>query len=293
MRRRTWDTNQRRDAGERGLSEGGSRLWGWLRRKRAPQTDRPDPAARSHPHELPVPRATVGLCFDYERDVNFDSAYLSDEGLAALLALLKRRGLRATFMCAARLCEQVPEQIRAIAEAGHELGVLGYAHEFPCDLNDDTLKQVVFRCRNAFARIGQVPIGFRAPRSKWDMRLCRELALQRFRYSAEHDHAKHPYLLIADEPALVRIPTCTDDLAFIRHPEKENETLSKHHRYLRKALQRNHFVSISYHPWILAEDPRRMDEFEQWLDAACRGGAQIGPLEEALPARFRVVASAE
>lgn len=275
------------------MSEGRSGLWGKLFGKRAAQTESPDPAASTHQHEVPVESPTVGLCFDYERDVNFDSAYLSDEGLKQLFDLLKRRKLRATFMCAAKLCEQVPEQIRAMAEAGHEVGALAYAHEYPREMPVEALKQLVFRCRNAFAKIGLVPIGFRSPRSRWDMRLCQELLLQRFRYNAEHDHARHPYVLIQGPSPLTRIPICTDDMAFVRHPEKENETLSKHHRYLRKAIQRRHFVSIGYHPWVLAEDPRRMEEFEQWLEVATKCGAKIGALEDALPDRYRQIGAVE
>ncbi len=99
--------------------------------------------------ELPIPQPTIGLCFDYERGVACDSAYLSDIGLERILEVLRGYGLRATFHCPAKLCTAAPDRLKMIAEAGHELGVLGYADESPRDLSDDALRQMVLACRTA------------------------------------------------------------------------------------------------------------------------------------------------
>lgn len=252
------------------------------------------PASTSHgaaQHELPVSGATVGLCFDYERDLCFDSAELSDTGLAHILSVLKARQLRATFNCAAKLCEEVGHQIRTIADAGHELAVYGYAGESWANLDAAAIKALVYRCRSAFSRVGLSPIGFRSKSTQCNETIARELALQRFRYNSQHDHAKHPYILIAEDPAFVRIPVATDDRGFVRGKndayQAANEVISKHDRYLRKAIVRKHFVSIAFHPWILAEEPGRMSEWENWIDTAVKGGARVGALEDALPAAYR------
>src|SRR5437867_1979070 len=102
--------------------------------------------------ELAVRVATVGLCFDYERDLAFESAVLSDAGLEHILGVLQRHELRATFNCAAKLCEDVRSQIQMIADAGHELAVYGYAGESWAEMTPDVMKQMAYRCRNAFAR---------------------------------------------------------------------------------------------------------------------------------------------
>jgi hypothetical protein len=121
--------------------------------------------------------------------------------------------------------------------------------------------------------------------------MARELVLQRFRYNAQHDHAKHPYICLNEDPPLVRIPVATDDRGYVRGKRKEQEeastVVSKHDRYLRKALVRKNFISIAYHPWILAEEKSRMREWEAWLDAAIKSGAKIGALEDAIPAEYR------
>lgn len=232
---------------------------------------------------LPVSAPTVGLCFVYERGVAYDSEYLSDIGLEQVLKTLLAHGLRATFCCPAKLCEVHPERVKTIEAAGHEIAVLGYADEVLTELTDDAIRQLVFTCRNAFVKIGLKPLGFSAPRSQWDERLCAELARQHFRYNAEHDHANDPYVIAAGPPPLVRIPLSTDDRGLLRSEQTVDRTISKHHRRLRQALDHRHFVSIRFHPWILAEEKERMQHWEEWLQAAIRFGMKIGPLSDVLP----------
>jgi len=279
---------------EQELSETSPSWWSRIFRK--PETTAPaakvSHATGAHFGELPVAGATVGLCFDYERDLLMDSpAELSDFGIEHILAALKRRKLRATFNCAAKLCEEMTHQIHRIADAGHELAVYGYAGESWADLDAAAIKQLLYKCRAAFSRAGLSPIGFRSKSTQCNAVMAHELVLQRFRYNSQHDHAKHPYVCIKHEPPLARIPVATDDRGYVRGKKKDYEeaskVLSKHDRYLRKALVRGHFVSIAYHPWILAEEKSRMRDWETWLDAAIKSGAKIGALEDALPAEYR------
>ncbi|MCZ6698180.1 MAG: polysaccharide deacetylase family protein [Planctomycetota bacterium] len=237
--------------------------------------------------KLPVDTPTVGLCFDYIRDLRFESAYHSDEGLRHIMTVLARHGLRATFNCAAKLCDLVADQIHMLVEGGHEVAAMGYEAEVIRDLDNDQLKGMLYKCREAFSKRRLQPIGFRTRRSECDPRLYRELSLHRFLYNSEHDHAKMPYVLLDGEPPLVRIPVCTSDRGYIRRHHKPNIVVSKHHRYLRKAIARSHFISISFEPWILAEERQRMSDFEEWLETAVRSGAKIGSLADALPARYR------
>jgi len=253
----------------------------WLRRSASSEpgtTSKPQ-----HAVSLPVKQATVGLCFNYERGLDFREVYHADAGLEHVLAVLDRRGLRATFNSPAKLCETAPDRLRLIHDRGHEICVLGHADESPCELTDDAVRQLVFSCRAAFDRLGLRPVGFRAPRSQWDMRLCAVAADLGFRYSAEHDHAKHPYVLIRGTPPLVRLPVCTDDRGLRHGEETRNLTISKMHRYLRKAATRGHYVSILFHPWILMEERERMDVWEEWLETAVRFKAKIGAMQDVLP----------
>lgn len=52
----------------------------------------------------------------------------SYESTPRVLELLAQHGAKATFFVIGRKVEQAPELLRAIVEAGHELGLHGYAH---------------------------------------------------------------------------------------------------------------------------------------------------------------------
>ncbi len=247
--------------------------------------DRSRDSGRDKPavEELTVSQATVGLCFDFERGISFINEFLSDAGLKHILTILKRHGLHATFNCPAKLCETVPDYLTGLVERGHEICILGHAGETPKELTDDAIKQLLFSCRTAFAKLGLRPIGFRSPHSGWDDRLGPELLKQGFRYSAEHDHAKHPYILLRNARPLVRIPVTTTDRGLIKREEIVQETLAKHHRRLRQAIQDRHFVAVCFHPWILAETKDRMQHWEVWLETAMKCGVRLGPLADVLP----------
>lgn len=239
------------------------------------------------PLELPVDRPTIGLCFNFERGLLFESEYLFDVGLQHILQTLKEYKLRATFNCPAKLCDIGPDHLKTIANAGHEIAVLGFNDESPKDLTDEAIRQLVFSCRTAFTRRGYNPIGFRAPHSKWDMRLMHELARQNFKYSAEHDHAKQPYIVVKGPPSVVRLPTYTDDRGLRRSEDTQDAVVSKHLRVLRKAIQNKRFASIVFHPWILAEDMQRMEHWQAWVRGAVREGARVCAMEDVLPKEYR------
>lgn len=242
-----------------------------------------DPARVSPDGELAVPDTTIGLCFNFMRGMAYDSESLSDEGLVLVLETLAQRGLRATFFCSSKLCDTSPDVIRRIAQAGHEIGALGYADEVPTELPDEALTQLALSCRRAFEKLGIRVHGFRAPKSKWDGRLMSVLALHGYTYSAEHDHAHHPYWMETDVRRIVRIPVRTDDRGLRRSGETYDDVVSKHFRVLRKAIQRKCFVTVCFHPWILADSAERMDHWRMWLDQVVRSGAKAGALADALP----------
>ena len=91
------------------------------------------------------------------------------------------------------------------------------------------------------------------------------------------------YVVVPGSPPLVRVPIRTDDRGLRRSEGTYNATVSKHLRVVRKAIQETHFVSVCFHPWILAEDMKRMEHWESWLKTAINGGANIVAFEDALP----------
>jgi peptidoglycan/xylan/chitin deacetylase (PgdA/CDA1 family) len=58
-----------------------------------------------------------------------EAEFGANQGLAALLAVLKRNDLRATFAVPAVLAHIYAEQIRALVVQGHEIAAHGFKHE--------------------------------------------------------------------------------------------------------------------------------------------------------------------
>jgi peptidoglycan/xylan/chitin deacetylase (PgdA/CDA1 family) len=62
-------------------------------------------------------------------DVMSHQAYGPRTGVPRILRLLERRGVRATFFVPGYTAERWPSVVRAVRDAGHEIGHHGYLHE--------------------------------------------------------------------------------------------------------------------------------------------------------------------
>jgi len=113
-------------------------------------------------------RRTVCLSFDFEEcdlpresGVSFpleDGMRVSSEGAAAVLDILERQQVRATFFCTLNFAERAPEIVRRILAGGHELAAHGVDHFVR--RSDDSV-----RCREGLERLfGVAVVGYRQPR---------------------------------------------------------------------------------------------------------------------------------
>ena len=81
-----------------------------------------------------------------------------------ILKLLARRGIPATFFIPGHTIETYPDVCRQIADAGHEIGLHGYAHEFNPALSPEKERWVMQRSLELAERLtGTAPTGYRAP----------------------------------------------------------------------------------------------------------------------------------
>jgi peptidoglycan-N-acetylglucosamine deacetylase len=60
--------------------------------------------------------------------------YGAKVAVPAILELLARHEVPATFFVPGRVAERHPDRVRAIVEAGHELGHHGYTHRNPTSM---------------------------------------------------------------------------------------------------------------------------------------------------------------
>ena len=85
------------------------------------------------------------------------------EGLDLLEETLARHRLRATFAVPAVVAEMMPERIRAIAHAGHEIASLGLRHEDTSAMSRDEEAQRIALATDIIARVtGRRPRGWYA-----------------------------------------------------------------------------------------------------------------------------------
>ena len=81
-----------------------------------------------------------------------------------VLELLARHDVKVTFFILGNLAERYPGMVRAVAEAGHEIGCHGYTHEMVSTLTPQRLTSDLTRARKLLQDLSGQPVsGFRAP----------------------------------------------------------------------------------------------------------------------------------
>jgi peptidoglycan/xylan/chitin deacetylase (PgdA/CDA1 family) len=137
-------------------------------------------------------------------------AYGPAVGLPRILRILHSLDLRATFFVPGLTAELHGDAIRAVADAGHEIGHHGYAHELVTGLTEDEEESVLTRGLEALARVADVrPAGWRAPMFELNYRTPALLARHGFSYDSSLMDSDRPYVLARGTEAagpLVEVP---------------------------------------------------------------------------------------
>jgi len=145
-------------------------------------------------------------------DVMSHQGYGPRTGVARILRILERRGVRATFFVPGYTAERWPAVVRAIRDAGHEIGHHGYLHEGARSATDAATEEArLLRGLDALDRVAGIrPVGYRAPMWELSYRLPALLARHGFAYDSGLMDADHPYRLAAgpgpDAPSIIELP---------------------------------------------------------------------------------------
>ncbi|WP_370109192.1 polysaccharide deacetylase family protein [Streptacidiphilus sp. MAP12-33] len=119
--------------------------------------------------ELRARLTAAGRCVQHGRRDRPQVALTFDDGpdpvlTRTILAALARHRARATFFCVGLHVAALPDEVRRIAEAGHELGNHSWSHPFLPDLTPSQLCEQIDRTGEAIARVtGAEPTRFRPP----------------------------------------------------------------------------------------------------------------------------------
>jgi peptidoglycan/xylan/chitin deacetylase (PgdA/CDA1 family) len=87
-------------------------------------------------------------------------------GLPAILEVLARHGIDATFFFPGRVAEAYPAAVESVLTAGHEVAHHGYTHRGPGSLSREQQAEEFERGNAALQVFGVTPAGYRAP--SWD-----------------------------------------------------------------------------------------------------------------------------
>lgn len=81
-----------------------------------------------------------------------------------ILDILKENNITATFFLVGQWAEKYPDSVKAIAQAGHEIGNHSYSHQDFAALDEKRLVEEISRCSSAIEQItGRVPELMRVP----------------------------------------------------------------------------------------------------------------------------------
>ena len=130
-------------------------------------------------------------------------------GMPRILSMLARHEVPATFFMPAVSALIHPDEARAVVEAGHEIGIHSWIHEFNSRLGYQAERDLAFRARDTLERVsGQRPVGMRTASwdfSPWTLQILREMGLL---YDSSLMADDEPYELLEDgEPTgVVELP---------------------------------------------------------------------------------------
>lgn len=85
-------------------------------------------------------------------------------GSLRLLKLFNRFGIKTTWFIPGHSIETFPEQMQAVVEAGHEIGMHGYSHENPIAMTPEQEEAVMDKCIDLITKLAdRRPTGYVAP----------------------------------------------------------------------------------------------------------------------------------
>jgi peptidoglycan/xylan/chitin deacetylase (PgdA/CDA1 family) len=166
-------------------------------------------------------RCAVALSFDADhetiplRDADESPMRISQgqygnrQGIPRLKRLLEEHNVPATFFYPAVSALLHPDEVRGLAEQGHEIGIHSWIHEKNTDLAYEDERDLSLRAADVLERVAGVrPVGIRT--ASWDfsintLRIVREMGLL---YEASLWAEDYPFeLLAAGEPTgIVELP---------------------------------------------------------------------------------------
>jgi peptidoglycan/xylan/chitin deacetylase (PgdA/CDA1 family) len=143
-------------------------------------------------------------------DTNADSygRYGANAGIHRLMRVLDGAGISANVYTSGVLAERDPDQVRAVAKAGHEIVTHGYAQDLvPAMLTAEEDEDYIRRATTGLAQVtGTAPTGWISPRATASNDTFRRLIRHGYKWQGDVLDDDLPYLQKYEEGDLVAVP---------------------------------------------------------------------------------------
>ncbi|WP_048645731.1 polysaccharide deacetylase family protein [Nitratireductor soli] len=128
--------------------------------------------------------------------------FSGEVGSPRLLKLFDRLDIRTTWFIPGHSIETFPDQMKAVADAGHEIGIHGYSHENPIAMTPEQEEEVLDTSIDLITRLsGRRPTGYVAP--WWEFsNVTNELLLKKgikYDHSLMHNDFTPYYVRVGDK----------------------------------------------------------------------------------------------
>lgn len=215
-----------------------------------------------------------------------------------ILHLLEERSIESTWFVPGHTAETYPKQCQEIVEAGHEVGLHGYAHENASDMSEKQEREIYRRAFGVLGDLaGEAPRGNRAP--AWDLTpytvdimldlgLAYDSSLMSNDYTPSYvrrgdEVTDDGPMKFGEETKLVELPvswSLDDYPAFeylrlpnsimpgFRRPEEVFETWTDDLRYMLRDFVDGVLI-VTFHPQVIGRGHRLLG-LERWLDELAR-----------------------
>jgi peptidoglycan/xylan/chitin deacetylase (PgdA/CDA1 family) len=149
--------------------------------------------------------------------------FAGEVGAPRLLKMFAEQNLRTTWFIPGHSIDTFPEQMKAVVEAGHEIGIHGYSHENPIAMTPAQEEAVLDHSIELVTQLsGKPPTGYVAP--WWEFsNVTNELLLKK---GIKYDHSLmhndfHPYY--------VRVGDSWTKIDYSQHPDAWMKPLERGH----------------------------------------------------------------
>ena len=140
--------------------------------------------------------------------------FSGEVGSMRLLKLFERLGIKTTWFIPGHSVETFPDEMKAVVDAGHEIGMHGYSHENPIAMTPAQEEAVMDKCIDLITKLsGKRPTGYVAP--WWEFSpVSNELLLKK---GIKYDHS----LMHKDfTPYYVRVGDTWTKIDFSKKPDE-------------------------------------------------------------------------